>query len=78
MLINTIKRFILRPPSTWIIVQVNKRTTTTTKLTSSYFHHVSSLPFIYKTISQTFDETANKHPNHECYIFKSMVLFNTE
>ncbi|CAF0850171.1 unnamed protein product [Adineta steineri] len=42
-----------------------------TKLTSSYFHHSSSLPFVYKTISQNFDETAAKYPDHECYVFKS-------
>jgi len=43
----------------------------TTKLTTSYFHHTSSLPFSYKTIGQTFDETAAKYSNHECYVFKS-------
>jgi len=79
MLINITKQFFVRPSSAWIVFKLNKRntSTTTTKLTSSYFHHVSSLPLIYKTLSQAFDETANKYPNHECYIFKSMFLFNT-
>ena len=78
MFINNTKRFITRPQTTWIIFQFRKRdssTTTTplsTKLTSSYFHHVSSLPFVYKTISQSFDETAAKYPDHECYVFKSI------
>lgn len=78
MFIGTVKKFVVRPSSTWIFVQFNKRNTSTvptTKLTSSYFHHVSSLPLIYKTVSQTFDETANKYPDHECYVFKSMFLF---
>jgi fatty-acyl-CoA synthase len=78
MLINTTKRFIVRPPLTWIIFQLNKRnnstTTSSTKLTSSYFHHVSSLPLIYKTLGQSFDETADKYPNHECYVFKSIIF----
>ena len=43
-----------------------------TKLTSSYFHHVSSLEFVYKTLSQGFDETAAKYPDHPCYVFKSI------
>jgi len=77
MLINSTKRFFVRPSSTWIVFQLNKRnTSTTTKLTSSYCHHVSSLPLIYKTLSQQFDETANKYPNHECYVFKGIFLIN--
>jgi hypothetical protein len=75
MLINNTKRFSIRPPLTWIIFQFNKRNTST-KLTSSYSHHVSSLPFIYKTLSQTFDETVNKYPNHECYVFKSISFIS--
>ncbi|CAF2908047.1 unnamed protein product [Rotaria sp. Silwood2] len=75
MLINPIKGFIVRPPSTWTIFQFTKRnsstTSSSTKLTASYYHHASSLPFIYKTLGQSFDETANKYPNDECYIFKS-------
>ncbi|CAF0825579.1 unnamed protein product [Rotaria sordida] len=74
MIAITTKRFITRPQITWIIFQFKKRynsTTSSTKLTSSYFHHVSSLPFVYKTLSQSFDETAAKYPDHECYIFKS-------
>jgi hypothetical protein len=69
------KRFFTRPQITWIILQFNKRdnsTTSSIKLTSSHFHHVSSLPLIYKTISQNFDETAAKYPDHECYVFKSI------
>jgi fatty-acyl-CoA synthase len=74
MFVNNTKRFIVHPP-TWIVFQFNKRnTSTTTKLTSSYFHHTSSLPFIYKTLSQCFDETAEKHPEHECYVFKSIFI----
>jgi hypothetical protein len=76
MFINIAKKFVVRQPTTWISFQFNKRnTSTTTKLTSSYFHHVSSLPLIYKTLSQAFDETANKYSDHECYVFKSMFLF---
>jgi hypothetical protein len=82
MFINITKQFVVRSPSTWIVLQFNKRNNSTTvnsslpKLTSSYCHHVSSLPLIYKTVSQTFDETAKKYPNHECYVFKSMFIFN--
>ncbi|CAF1113515.1 unnamed protein product [Rotaria sordida] len=45
--------------------------TPTSKLTSSYFHHASSFPLVYKTVSQSFEETANKYSDHECYVFKS-------
>jgi len=78
MFISNTKRIIAQPQATWIILQFKKQnsSTTTTKLTSSYFHHVSSLPFVYKTISQSFDETADKYPDHECYVFKS-ILHNT-
>lgn len=81
MFINTSKKFLVHPSSTktWILVHLNKRNTSTisstSKLTTSYFHHVSSLPLIYKTLGQTFDETVNKYPNHECYIFKSMLFY---
>ncbi|CAF0806617.1 unnamed protein product [Rotaria sordida] len=77
MLINSIKRFVVQPPSIWTVFQINKQnsliTSSSTKLTSSYYHHVSSLPFIYKTLGENFDETANKHPNDECYVFKNEV-----
>ncbi|CAF2387761.1 unnamed protein product [Rotaria sp. Silwood2] len=74
MFTSNTKRFFARPQTSWIIFQFKKRNSSTapsTKLTSSYFHHVSSLPFVYKTIGQNFDETAAKYPDHECYIFKS-------
>jgi hypothetical protein len=75
MFISKTKRFFTRPQATWVILQLKKRdssTTPSTKLTSSYYHHVSSLPIVYKTISQNFDETAAKYSDHECFIFKSM------
>ncbi|CAF2222449.1 unnamed protein product [Rotaria magnacalcarata] len=72
MLINAIKTFLVRPRSTRNIIRFNKRnTSSSTKLTSSYYHHSSSLPFIYKTLSQNFDETATEYANDECYVFKS-------
>ena len=77
MLVSCSKHFFIRPSSTWIIFQLNKRNNSTTKspkLTTSYFHHISSLPLVYKTISQSFDETAAKYPHHECYVFKSIYL----
>ena len=71
MLISSIRRFIARPQDVWFILQLKKRdSSTTTKLTSSYYYHNSSLPFIYKTTSQNFDETAVKYPDHECYVFR--------
>jgi hypothetical protein len=81
MLVCNAKCFIIRPQPTWIIFQLRKRdssttTTTSTKLTSSYYHNSSVLPFIYKTISQSFDETAAKYPDHECYVFKSILIGN--
>jgi long-subunit acyl-CoA synthetase (AMP-forming) len=82
MFINNTKRFITRPQTTWILFQFKTRDSSTTtpspstKLASSYFHHASSLPFIYKTISQNFDETAAKYPDHECYVFKSISIRN--
>jgi len=78
MFVRNAKRFIIQPQTTWIIFQLQKRnsstTTTSTKLTSSYYHNSSVLPFIYKTISQSFDETAAKYPDHECYVFKSISI----
>ncbi|CAF0903546.1 unnamed protein product [Adineta steineri] len=74
MLINHTKRILTQPQTTSFILLFKKHkssTTKSTKLTSSYFHHVSSLPLQYKTISQSFDETADKYPDHECYVFKS-------
>jgi len=74
MFVRNTQRFIIHPQPTWIIFQLKKRhnsTTTSTKLTSSYFHNASPIPFLYKTISQSFDETAAQYPDHECYVFKS-------
>ncbi|CAF4630865.1 unnamed protein product, partial [Rotaria magnacalcarata] len=71
MFISNTKYFVTRPQTTWIIFQIKKRnnsTTLPTKLTSSYFHHASSLPFVYKTLAQSFDDTAAQHPDHECYV----------
>jgi hypothetical protein len=80
MFFHSTKRFIIQPQTTWITFQFIKRnnstTTPSTKLTSSYYHHVSSLPFVYKTISQNFDETAAKYPDHECYVFKSISIIH--
>ncbi len=81
MFINSTKQFLTRPQTTWIILHFNKRHNSTTspsstKLTHSYFHHASSLPFVYKTISQSFDETAAKYPDHECYVFKGILPLN--
>jgi hypothetical protein len=77
MFLNSTKRFITRPQTTSIILYFNTRhnstTSPSTKLTHSYFHHASSLPFVYKTISQSFDETAAKYPDHECYVFKGIL-----
>jgi fatty-acyl-CoA synthase len=78
MFINNTKRFITRPQTTWIIFQFTKRDSSTTKLTSSYFHHVSALPFVYKTLSQSFDETAAKYRDYECFVFKSMSIRDCE
>jgi hypothetical protein len=79
MFIRNTKHFVARPQATWIIFQLKKRHNSSvipsTKLTSSYFHHTSTLPFVYKTISQSFDETAAKYPDHECFVFKSMFLY---
>jgi hypothetical protein len=76
MFISNTKHFITRLQTTWIILQLKKRDSSTTslspKLTSSYYHHASSLSLIYKTISQNFDETAAKYSDHECYVFKSI------
>ncbi len=79
MFIKNTKRFITRPQITWILFQFEKRHSSTikpssAKLTLSYFHHASSLPFVYKTVSQSFDETAAQHPDHECYVFKSNYI----
>ena len=77
MFTSNTKLFITRPQTTWILLQFKKRnnsTTSSTKLTTSYFHHASSLPFIYKTIGQSFDDTAAKYPDHECYVFKSILF----
>ncbi|UJR10171.1 hypothetical protein I4U23_014387 [Adineta vaga] len=74
MLICNTKRVLTQPKPLWIVLQFKIRHSSSsnpsTKLTSSYFHHTSSLPFVYKTISQSFDETAQKYPDHECYVFK--------
>ncbi|CAF4299152.1 unnamed protein product, partial [Adineta steineri] len=73
MLINHTKRILTQPQTTSYILLLFKKhnSSISPKLTSSYFHHVSSLPLQYKTISQSFDETADKYPDHECYVFKS-------
>ncbi|CAF1494040.1 unnamed protein product, partial [Adineta steineri] len=66
MLINHTKRILTQPQTTSFILifkKHNSSTTKSTKLTSSYFHHVSPLQLQYKTISQSFDETADKYPD---------------
>jgi len=81
MFFRNAKSCITRPQTTWIILQFKNRNTSTTapsnKLTTSYFHHASSLPFVYKTISQSFDETAAKYPDHECFVFTGIVIYLT-
>ena len=79
MFISTTKRLIVRSSSTWLRFPINKRHNSTipsnsNKLTSSYCHHASSLPLLYQTVAQKFDENVDKYPNHECYIFKSMSI----
>ncbi|UJR35856.1 hypothetical protein I4U23_028600 [Adineta vaga] len=55
-----------------VISYISKQSySTPAKLTSSYHHHVSSLPLIYKTLGQVFDETVEKYPEHECYVSKN-------
>ena len=77
MLLANTKQFLIRPPTVSIVFHFKTRNTSTTttstskKLTSSYFHHSSALPLVYKTISQSFDETVAKYPDHECFVFKS-------
>ncbi|CAF4325385.1 unnamed protein product, partial [Rotaria sordida] len=74
MYINKTKYLLRRSELVWIISQFKKRhssTASSTKLTTSYYHHASLLPFVYKTISQSFDETTAKYPDHECFVFKS-------
>ncbi|CAF0863208.1 unnamed protein product [Adineta ricciae] len=76
MFIANTKRFLTHQQASWIILHLKLRQASSSavppaKLTSSYFHHSSSLPFVYKTISQNFDETAAKYPDHECYVFSS-------
>ncbi|CAF1578319.1 unnamed protein product [Adineta ricciae] len=62
---------ILRRSSLRVICCVTKRdSSTSAKLTSSYYHNVSSVPLIHKTLGQVFDETAKKYPEHECFVFK--------
>ena len=78
MFFNNTRRFVTGQKTTWIILHFKTRhssttTTPTNKLTHSYFYHASSLPFVYKTISQSFDETAAKYPDHECYVFKGIL-----
>jgi hypothetical protein len=81
MFVNGTKQFLTRPQTTWIVLHFNTRHNSTTspsstKLTHSYFHHASSLPFVYKTISQSFDETAAKYSDHECYVFTGILQLN--
>lgn len=47
-----------------------------TRLTLSYFHHASSFKLVYKTLSQSFDETALKYSDDECFIFKSRQIID--
>jgi hypothetical protein len=80
MFITNAKRFIPHPQTIWIIFQLQKRNNSSRtqrplrKITSSCYHHASSLPLIYKTIGQHFDETVAKHPDHECYVFRSISI----
>ena len=77
MFFNNTKQLFIRPCITAVQFRFIIRNKTTasrpasTKLTSSYFHHSSALPLVYKTISQSFDETVAKYPDHECFVFKS-------
>jgi non-ribosomal peptide synthetase component E (peptide arylation enzyme) len=40
------------------------------KLTQSYYHHASEIPFLYHTLGQHLDKLAIEYPNQECYAFK--------
>jgi non-ribosomal peptide synthetase component E (peptide arylation enzyme) len=42
-----------------------------TKLTQSYYHHISTIPLLYHSIGQHLDQLVETHPNHQCYVFKS-------
>ncbi|CAF1178561.1 unnamed protein product [Rotaria sp. Silwood1] len=64
-------RLITRPSRIWIIIGIQKRNNSTRKLISSYYHHASPFPMVYKTLSQSFDAIADKYPDHECLVFKS-------
>lgn len=74
MFVKNTQSLLFRSQTTWLVCRLRTRQNSSnippTKLKTSYFHHASSLPFSYKTISQTFDETVAKNPNHECYVFK--------
>ncbi|CAF0907877.1 unnamed protein product [Adineta ricciae] len=79
MFIGNTKRFLTQQQASCIVIHLKLRHASSSavppaKLTSSYFHHSSSLPFVYKTISQNFDETAAKYPDHECYVFSTQVF----
>ncbi|CAF3766265.1 unnamed protein product [Rotaria sordida] len=64
-------RLIACPSRVWTIIRIQKRNNSTRKLTSSYYHHASPFRMVYKTLSQSFDETADKYSDHECLVFKS-------
>jgi acyl-CoA synthetase (AMP-forming)/AMP-acid ligase II len=51
----------------------NDENSLTTKLTLSYVHNASSRPFQYRTVAQTFNELATRHPDYECYVFKGIL-----
>lgn len=40
-------------------------------LIHSYYYHASDMPLLYHTVGQHLQQLAVKHPNHECYVFKS-------
>lgn len=77
MLRSSIQHIITRPKTDLIAFLLKSRrnsASSSKKLNSSYWHHSSSLPFIYKTISQSFDEQAAVHHDSECLYFRSKSL----
>lgn len=73
MFISPSKRFLTRPNVKCFLISSYQHHTAASskKLKSSYFHHHTDLELVYKTISQSFDETAHQYANEECYVFKS-------
>ena len=72
MMINIFRYIRHQSIKTAIPYQISKRYQSS-KLTSSYIHHSSTSPLIYKTVGQCLDEITDQHPNNPCYVFKSTM-----